>query len=184
MKLRLFVFIGVVAALAMVASDGASAAMKLGAGYFRPEAPVGGRLWFNDAVAGDLGIGFSTEKRTNPETDAQKTKLSFQLDLGLPIVLMGKTDKTKFFFRPGFAYASAPGAFEDKDWVKEKTVAISGSLGVEHFIAEHFSVQVAHGIRFQSFDPGTKGSKKDNRIMTEAMGVSDIGFHYYFWTPE
>ena len=48
-------------ALALVAVSAApafAAAGQYGLGYFRPEAPVGGRVWFTDKVAGDVGIGF------------------------------------------------------------------------------------------------------------------------------
>jgi hypothetical protein len=49
-----------IALVAVSAAPSFAASTKgfYGLGYYRPEAPVGGRVWFTDKVAGDLGIGF------------------------------------------------------------------------------------------------------------------------------
>lgn len=156
----------------------------LGLGYFRPDAPVGARFWFSDRIGGDLGIGFGTQKVQGAAGTEPKTKLNFQLDLGIPIVL-SSDETTKWFVRPGFEYVKETPSFNagTNDYINPKDIIVSGSLGVEHFISKKFSVQVAHGVRYRSHDFDVANVKKDNHFETEAFGVSDIGFHYYFWQP-
>ena len=166
------------AATAMpVLADGGA---KLGLGYFRTNAPIGARYWFTDKVAGDVGIGLNGVPLTD-NNGAQSTKVGFALDVGIPIVLMGD-EHTMFFFRPGFAYQTNPTSYDNTNsLITSKTLWISGDLGVEHFIGKKFSVEVAHGIMYQSYDSGVTNSKKLNSFMTEGLGVTSLGFHYYFW---
>ena len=144
-----------------------------GLGYFRPEAPVGGRVWFTDKVAGDIGVGFSS--LSPKKGDSQS---SYVIDAGLPIVA-AESGNAKFFVRPGFTYASSPNPTLTDANNKTKQFWVSGSFGVEYFFTDRFSVQAAHGVLFKSIDPGTTDSKY-TEIVTEDFGISNIGFHYYF----
>jgi hypothetical protein len=141
-----------------------------GPGYFTASAPVGVRYWFAPKVAGDIGIGFYTKDISG------ETKSGFAFEFGLPFVLAGN-ETTLFFLRPGFEFASDPVNKNDNS----TTFIIRGSLGVEHFFSDRFSVQVAHGLYFQNYDPGIEGSDTSTNFNTEAFGISSIGFHYYLW---
>lgn len=163
-------------ALALVAVSAApafAAAGQYGLGYFRPEAPVGGRVWFTDKVAGDVGIGFSSLSPENGDTQS-----GFVFDAGLPLVA-AESGNAKFFVRPGVTYASAPEATETDADNKRTELWVSGSFGVEYFFTDHFSVQAAHGVVFKSVDPDKAGTKY-TELTSEAFGLSNIGFHFYF----
>ena len=145
------------------------AAGKWGVGYFRPEAPLGARFWFTPKVGGDLGIGFaSTSQSGAPSTS------NWTLDLGVPIN-MGNAGNAYFQIRPGFAYNS-----DDNGVNTPTTMALSGSLAVEYFFTDNFSLQVADGIVWSSHDFDAPGVNNETRFATEDFGISNIGFHYYF----
>jgi hypothetical protein len=165
-----------------------------GPGYFRSEFPVGARIWFTPKIAGDIGFGFSMESTDAPGNILGKGSTTYGFELGLPFVLHS-TDNALFFIRPGLAYASAPNPFTvtsgtppvTKDYFdnRESQMWVSGSLGAEYFFTERFSIEAAHGIVFKSFNPGSDAkdvldAKTYSAIETEAFGISNIGFHYYF----
>ncbi len=152
---------------AMAAKDMTS---MWGPGYFTSDAPVGIRYWFTPKAAIDLGIGFGTKDF------GTKTKTGFAFEAGVPFVLAGN-DNTLFFIRPGFEFASDPVNVDDNS----TTILVRGSLGVEHFFSDRFSLQVAHGIVFQNYDPGIKNSDTSTSFESEAFGISNIGFHYYLY---
>lgn len=162
-----------IAILAVSAAPSFAAKGFYGLGYFRPEAPVGGRVWLTDKVAGDVGVGFSS---VSP--DGGKSQTGFVVDAGVPIVA-AEAGTAKFFVRPGFTYASSPSpVLADAD-NKTTQFWVSGSFGVEYFMTERFSVQAAHGVVFKSVDPKLAGTKT-TEFGSEAFGLSNIGFHYYF----
>ncbi|MBD3163175.1 MAG: hypothetical protein GF328_13820 [Candidatus Latescibacteria bacterium] len=152
--------------------------MKLGLGFFRPEAPVGGRAWISETMAVDLGIGI--QAREYSAGGEEETKIGFNLDAGLPIVLVDGGD-TKFFIRPGLAFASDP-VYDsgEGDWTSATEIWFSGDFGVEYFFSDMFSIQGAHGIVFKSIDPGIEGSDTTTQFGTEGFGISRVGFHVYF----
>lgn len=165
-----------VAAAMLAISAVPSFANNFGLGYFRPEFPVGGRVWVSDKVAFDAGVGFSTLK-TDSSSTSKADVSSFGFDLGMPYVVFS-TDKAKFFVRPGFSYASGKNKVSNTDvtafWV-------SGSLGAEYFLTDSFSIQAAHGLLYTSTEAKSGAAKtKTTTLDTEAFGVSSIGFHYYF----
>lgn len=162
-----------VAALALTAAPSFAAAGYYGLGYFRPEAPVGGRIWFTDKVAGDVGVGFNV---TSP--DGGDSQTGFILDAGLPFVVH-ESGAAKFFIRPGFSYASSPSPVLTDADNKTTQFWVSGSFGVEYFFTDRFSVQAAHGVVFKSVDPDQAGGKY-SEFVSEDFGLSNIGFHYYF----
>ncbi len=175
------------AVTALSATPAAAAdALKLGFGYFRADAPVGGRAWVNDKVAVDLGIGlanqdmeFTDHSGTVPVVKTEK-KTSFTVEAGVPYVLVGD-ETTRFFVRPGFMFGSTP-AWDsaDRKWVSATELGVSGTLGVEHWFGKRFSLGAGHGLIFKSVDPGTKGSESSSSIMSEALSLSNVGFHFYF----
>jgi hypothetical protein len=155
-----------------------------GLGYVRPEAPVGGRVWLGNAIGLDAGVGFFSTDIELPD-DFNSTS-AFAIDLGVPLVVHN-ADNTIFWVRPGFTYATENVEFLDSGSGTTTEFSpsqfwVSGTLGVEHFFGERFSLSAAHGVRFTSFDPDTPGSDTITEFETEAFGVSNIGFHYYFGT--
>lgn len=166
----------VLTALALVAVTAApsfAAAGQYGLGYFRPEAPVGGRVWFTDKVAGDLGVGFQS---ITP--DGGSSTSGFVIDAGVPFVA-AESGNAKFFVRPGFTYATSPEPVVADPDNKSTELWLSGSFGVEYFFTDRFSVQAAHGVVFKSVDPDLAGTKS-TELTSEAFGISNIGFHFYF----
>jgi hypothetical protein len=174
MSLRksLFAFFSV-AALAVTAAPSFAAAGYYGLGYFRPEAPVGGRVWFTDKVAGDIGVGFNV---TSP--DGGDSQSGVIVDAGLPFVVH-ESGAAKFFVRPGVSYASTPSPVMTDPKNKTTQFWVSGSFGVEYFFTDRFSIQAAHGVVFKSVDPKLDGPKY-TEFASEDFGLSSIGFHYYF----
>jgi len=150
-----------------------AAAANYGLGYYRPQAPVGGRVWFTEKVAGDVGLGFNYAK-----LDTSDAQTSFVFDAGLPIVFH-ESGAAKFFVRPGFTFASSPAPVPADADNKLTQFWVSGSFGVEYFFTERFSIQAAHGVVFKSVDPDQAGIKS-TAFESEDFGLSNIGFHYYF----
>lgn len=161
----------VAAALLMLAVPAIAGAVELkgkwGPGYFNSDFPVGIRAWLSPTVGLDAGIFVSTVSGGAGPDISQ-----FGIDAGLPIVVKN-TDNAIFFIRPGFEYA----ALDDVGGVDSRFI-VRGSLGAEYWFTPNFSVQAAHGIGFGSISP-TVGDSVTG-IFTEAFGISDIGFHWYF----
>ena len=172
MKKALFVLGVMMLAMSLAGPAMALKEMKgmWGPGYFTPNAPVGIRYWLAPKAAMDVGVGFYTA-----DLDG-KTKSGFAFDVGVPFVLAGG-ESTLFFVRPGIEFSSDPVNADDSS----TTFLVRGSLGVEHFFSDRFSVQVAHGLYYQSYDPGIPDSDTSSSFNTEAFGISSIGFHYYLW---
>jgi hypothetical protein len=159
--------------VAATAAPSFAAKGSYGLGYFRSIAPVGGRVWLTDKVAGDIGVGFSSVSQTGGSSQS-----SFVVDAGAPIVA-AEAGNAKFFVRPGVTFASSPSpVLADKN-NKTTQFWVSGSFGVEYFLTERFSVQAAHGIVYKSVDPKLAGTKT-TEVASEDFGISNIGFHYYF----
>lgn len=144
-----------------------------GLGYFRPEAPVGGRIWFSEKLGVDLGVGFD-----DVSPDGGTSRNSFVFDAGVPIVA-AEAGNAKFFFRPGITFASSPSPVPADADNKTSQTWVSGSAGVEYYFTDHFSLQAAHGIVYKSVDPDLAGGKY-TELVSEDFGISSIGFHYYF----
>lgn len=178
MKRILLVVLAVAALIATAVPALAQEGTKLGVGYFRPEAPIGVRAWVTEKLAVDVGIGFVNEDRAGGLKVEKKTSLC--VDAGVPIVLVSD-ETTKFFLRPGITYFRNP-VWDNgvNDWANSTQLWIAGTLGVEHWFGKRFSLAAGHGIVYKSFDPGTKNSKTSNEIMSEALSVASIGFHFYF----
>ena len=154
----------------------------MGLGYFRPEAPIGFRYWASDKVGIDVGVGFD-----NVKPDKGTGSTSYLFDVGVPLVLKGG-DNLHFFVRPGVAFSSNGGKDDATSFANAKvsSLFVSGSLGVEYFFSPAFSVQVAHGVLYQSqnvkYAPtvGPAIDETNTSFRSEDFGISNIGFHYYF----
>jgi hypothetical protein len=148
-----------------------------GVGYHGENFPLGIRWWVSDKVGLDFGLGF--DNGFVPATGNNKT--AWGIEIGAPIVMAGMGDETIFYVRPGIDYRSIPNPLPgpppnpDND---ETIFGITGQLGVEHWFAKRFSLQVAEGIAYYNIDPGVGGSH--SAFQTQAFGISNIGFHYYF----
>lgn len=164
------------AALAVVALASPSFAKDVkglyGLGYVRPEAPVGGRVWFTDQVGFDLGLGFASSDESG------ENRTSFTIDAGVPLVVANSGD-ANFFVRPGLTFNQTPTPVTADPDNKTTQFWVSGTLGAEYFFTDNFSIQAAHGLAFKSVDPDQAGEKY-TEITSEAFGISSIGFHYYF----
>jgi hypothetical protein len=169
----------VVAAIAAIAVPAfAQEGTKLGLGYFRTQAPIGGRAWINDKLAIDVGVGFANQDEMGATALEKKTAIC--VDAGVPIVLVGD-ETTRFFIRPGFTFFSNPAySGGEAKWINSKTIWVAGTLGVEHWFGKRFSLAAGHGVIFESYDPGTKGSKTSSSIKSEALSIATLGFHFYF----
>lgn len=167
-----------VATMAAIPSFAAPVKGTWGVGYHNPDFPLGARIWMSDKVALDLGLGIDNE--FNAIADGNKT--SWGLEFGVPIVLAGMNDDTQFFVRPGIDYRTVPNPIPAGPNADLNNTAsffgVSGQLGVEHWFGKRFSLQAAHGIRFENENPGVGGSH--SAFVTEGLGISDVGFHYYF----
>lgn len=179
MKKHLVAALLVVAMAVPAVSHAVDLTGKWGVGYFRPEAPIGVRIWTGDKMGIDLGAGF-----TSNSPDVGKSTTSYNFDLGLPYVI-ANTDNALFFLRPGFGYSSNGVDKGDGNAITMWNVA--ASLGVEYFFTPHFSAQVAHGVYYASENiknntGATNVDETNTSFASEAFGISNIGFHYYFGT--
>ncbi len=171
MKLRTSLAAAVLIALS--AAPSFAEGTKLGLGYFRPEAPVGGRAWLSEKIAVDLGVGFDI---TSP--DGGDSQSGFIVDAGVPIVA-AESGNAKFYVRPGVSFASTPEPTTAEPDNKVTQFWVSGTFGVEYFFTDRFSIQAGHGLVFKSVDPDDAGGKY-TQIVSEDFGLSSIGFHFYF----
>lgn len=165
------------ALLAVIAVPSFAGTTKFGFGYFDPSFPVGGRVWVSEKLALDAGVSFNTLKEETGSTTTDDISL-MGADIGAVFVVAG-SEKTKFFVRPAISFASGEDKFPQADisafWVR-------GSLGVEHWLSDNFSIQAAHGVAYKSTElkPAVGAKVKTTEFETEGFGISNIGFHFYF----
>jgi hypothetical protein len=177
---KLVLMLAVLATTSVVAVPSFAAPVKgtWGVGYHSENFPIGARIWMSEKMAIDLGIGFSSD----PFNATGDNKTSWGIEVGAPIVMAGTEDDTQFFIRPGIDYRSIPNPIiggPTPDPNNNATIfGITGQLGVEHWFGKHFSLQVAHGIAIYNEDPGVGSS--NTIVQSQAFGISNIGFHYYF----
>jgi opacity protein-like surface antigen len=173
MMKRIALFAALATTLVASAAMAEPAKGKWGLGYFSEKAPVGARYWLSPKLGLDLGVGFTQNE------DEGETVNGYAFDIGLPIVL-GNYENAFFFVRPGFLYSS------DEDAITGTPVtvatntqyAIGADFGVEWFINDRFSLQVAHGIGYVNNDP--ENGDSSSSIATRGLGISNVGFHFYF----
>lgn len=170
---RAVMIVGILGLMASLAAPVMAAKGMWGPGYFDPNAPVGVRFWAAEKVAIDVGLGLEQQKF------GDDSALKFAFDAGVPFVIAGN-NTTMFFVRPGILFISDPINKDDA----ATTLWVRGSLGVEHFFSDRFSIQAAHGLYFENYDPGIKGSDSVTSFGTEGMGISSFGFHYYLFPKQ
>ena len=162
------------------------------AGFYDYNAPLGLRYQFGEKAAFDFGLGFDTrEDDDNASTDpnATKTFLTYDVEVGVPVTLV-KTDRADFFFRPGLLWESVPYQLDDgtNPVTNERASDITFKLhlGAEWHATDNLSLSVGHGIEIDSshgtFAGQLRSVKPESSTTwsTQGMGITDIGFHWYF----
>jgi len=167
---------------------------KYSLGFHNSDAPVGGRYWFSQKAAIDLGVGFQTHEVVveDPETEEASTEstMNFWMEAGVPFKLYD-VDNAHFYARP----AVLMGLLDDRDPgnpygtgrsdAKWTSIDLIVSLGAELFFGEHFSVEATHGVKVNltSVPDDVKDSVgTDSFTSFETFGnnLTTIGFHFYF----
>lgn len=165
------------ALLAVIAVPSFAGQNKFGLGYFDPSFPVGGRLWVSEKLALDAGVAFNTLKEETGSTTTDDVSL-MGADIGV-VLVVGGSEKTKFFVRPAISFASGEDKLANLD---VSALWFRGSLGVEHWLSDNFSIQAAHGFAYKSTElkPAVGAKVKTTEFETEGFGISNVGFHFYF----
>jgi len=166
--------------LALVAGSVQAAERKgeFALGFNSSDAPVGGRYFFSDKVAVDLGLGFEAKDVMWEDDTASAT--SFWVEAGVPFVLYDYGDSF-FFVRPAIQYASLDdrvygGGTVDDTW-SVFTVALN--LGAEVRLAERFGLTFQHGLKYtNSSPPGDGDSVSEFRTLGE--NVTEAGVFFTF----
>jgi hypothetical protein len=138
-----------------------------GLGWYSPSAPVGGRVWVNDMVGIDLGLGLATKEITG----GNDTR--FHVNVGVPVNVV-TTENVNFFIRPGVEFQTNGRVVNGE---VKSTMIITADLGVEWFVADQFSLSVGHGLQAEQVG-GTEDKWGISAL--RALSVSNVGFHFYF----
>jgi len=163
---------------------------KYSLGFHNSDAPVGGRYWFSQNAAIDLGVGFKSnavvvEDPVTEESDTQNT-MNFWLEAGVPFKLYD-VDNAHFYARP----AILMGLLDDRDYgtgsadAKWTSIDLILSLGAELFFGEHFSVEATHGLKVNMTSvpddvQDSVGTDSFTSFETFGNNLTTIGFHFYF----
>ncbi len=137
-----------------------------GLGWYSPSAPVGGRVWVNEMVALDLGLGFA-DKNALASADSR-----VHLNIGIPVTVV-TTERVNFFIRPGVEFQTNSRVVGSE--VKSTTI-ITADLGAEWFVTDQFSLTAGHGLQFAQVN----GSDDWGITALRALSVDNVGFHFYF----
>jgi hypothetical protein len=163
---------------------------KVSLGFHNSDAPVGGRYWFTDKAALDLGIGFKSDQVLIPDTSAggakKESTANFWFEAGVPFKLYD-VENAHFFARPSVVF----GLLDDRDYgtgaadAKWTSIDLVLSLGGELFFGDHFSVEATHGLKFNMTsvpDEVKEGVGTDSLKSFETFGknLTTVGFHFYF----
>ena len=142
---------------------------RVGLGWYSISAPVGGRVWFNNSVGIDLGLGYA-DKNFLGSTDDR-----FHVNVGV-IFNAVKAGNVNFFIRPGIELQTNARTVGAE--TKSKMI-VTADLGAEWFVTEQFSLSVGHGLQFEQLSDATDDSKWGISAL-RALGFSNVGFHFYF----
>lgn len=142
-----------------------------GLGWYSPSAPVGGRVWVNENVGIDIGLGFATKELNQPINDTR-----FHINVGVPVNVV-KTDNVNFFIRPGIEFQTNARVVGVTTPEVKSAMIISADLGAEWFVNDQFSLSVGHGLQAEQI-----GGAEDKWAISalRALSVSNVGFHFYF----
>lgn len=169
---------------------------KWGLGYFSSDAPVGGRIWLNEKIGLDIGVGFEMRDQyvPNPNTtgpadaEMKESATSFWFEVGAPIVVM-PTERANFFIRPGVVFAQLDDrtygtGVLDSRWTQ---ITLLATPGAEIFFGDNFSLTAGHGIAVDILSvpdedgiPEYRRGESETTIRTFDASVTYFGFHFYF----
>lgn len=156
-------------ALLIVGSSQSIAQAKFGLGWYSMSAPVGGRLWFNDKVGIDLGLGFANDKLVGGDDSR------FHINAGVVFNAI-KAGEVNFFIRPGVEYQT--NAITVDGELSGKLI-VTADLGAEWFVTDQFSLSVGHGLQFEQLS-SPEDSAEWGISALRALSFSNVGFHFYF----
>jgi hypothetical protein len=142
---------------------------KFGLGWYSTSAPVGGRLWFNNTIGMDLGLGYA-DKNALGSTDDR-----FHVNVGVVFNAV-KTGDVNFFIRPGVEFQTNARSVGSE--IKSKMI-VTADLGAEWFVTDQLSLSVGHGLQFEQVSDATDDSKWGITAL-RALSFSNVGFHFYF----
>jgi len=187
----------VVAALAAVLVPASAQAVdhtgSWGVGFYDYNAPLGLRYQFSEKMAFDFGLGLDSFEDTDFSATPVDTKnyLTYAIEVGLPITLV-KMDRADFFFRPGLLWESIPYQLDNGTSVSDERASetfFKLHLGAEYHATDNLSLSVGHGIGIASDSgtfPGaleTSDPEGSTEWFTHGLGITDIGFRWYFGGP-
>jgi hypothetical protein len=141
---------------------------QFGLGWYSASAPVGGRVWLNEMVGVDIGLGFADKNALNSD------KARFHVNIGVPVNVV-RTDEVNFFIRPGIEFQSNSRLVNGET---KGTAIITADLGAEWFVTKQFSLSVGHGLQFEQTT--VSGEDKWGVTALRALGFNNLGFHFYF----
>jgi len=142
---------------------------KFGLGWYSLSAPIGGRVWFNNNVGLDLGLGYADKNFLGSSDD------KFHLNIGI-IYNAVKAGNVNFFIRPGIEIQTNARLVGNE--TKPKMI-VTADLGAEWFVNDQFSLSVGHGLQFEQLNDATDDSKWGISAL-RALSFSNVGFHFYF----
>jgi hypothetical protein len=147
----------------------AQSELKFGLGWYSMSAPVGGRVWFNQNVGLDLGLGYADKNFLGSSNDR------FHLNAGIVFNAV-KTSNVNFFVRPGVELQTNARSVGTE--TKSKMI-ITADLGAEWFVTDQLSLSVGHGLQFEQISDASDDSKWGVSAL-RALSFSNVGFHFYF----
>ncbi len=162
---------------------------RVSLGFHNSDAPLGGRIWVNETVAIDAGLGFNSSEVADRDPDTEDETVnafSFWFEAGVPIKLYD-VENAHFYVRPSIvlgllddrAYGTGSA---DAKWTSFDLVL---SLGGELFFGDHFSVEATQGVKINTTSVPDEvkedvGAGSFTSFSTFGNNVTTIGFHFYF----
>ena len=193
MSKRILVAAALAAILVPASAQAVDHTGSWGVGFYDYNAPLGLRYQFGEKIAFDFGLGLDSFEATDFSETPVDTKnyLTYAIEVGLPITLI-KTDRADFFFRPGLLWESIPYQLDNGTSVSDERASetfFKLHLGGEYHATDNLSLSVGHGIGIRN-DAGTNPGNLENsdpegstEWFTHGLGITDIGFRWYFSGP-
>ncbi len=204
----LLVLCATVVAVSVYSQDASAQAKeavgKIGLGYTTSNAPLGVRMWLEDRLAIDAGLGIFVRGREIDVEDPpdageppnETETMDWAVDLGA-LYALKRRENAIFYVRGGLnvdrRYATGLSADGDAEHDSQLTFTLSGWGGIELFMTElgfpNLSVQAAVGLGYQYITgPDNKADDDDETDWSfgsstsglNLVGTTQLGFHYYF----
>lgn len=141
---------------------------QFGLGWYSASAPVGGRVWVNEMVGIDVGLGFADKNSLGSD------KARFHINFGVPVNVV-RTEEVNFFVRPGIELQTNS---RNVNGESKGTAIITADLGAEWFVTKQFSLSVGHGLQLEQMT--VNGEDEWGISALRALGFNNVGFHFYF----